>query len=175
VTDAVDGIAKILQQLTLRAFLRFDLVGEDKAQACGWSSSDIQPQRHRVALRRRHSDLDVPSLCAGGNRAQESGTILVIDEVLVVGDAAFRERCANKIKELLAHGATVVLVQHNMEAILQMSHRCMWLDKGEVKMIGIPQEVVKTYLASRNLPMVPLPADMAVPIDPTTGPLNEAG
>jgi ABC-type polysaccharide/polyol phosphate transport system ATPase subunit len=101
--------------------------------------------------------------------------ILVIDEVLVVGDAAFRERCANKVKELLAKGATVVMVQHDMEAILQMSHRCMWLEKGEVKTIGVPHEVVRTYLASRNLPMVPLPAEMAVPIDPAKGPLDEAG
>ncbi len=50
-TDAVDGIAKILQQLPLRAFLRFDLASEDKALTSGWSSSDIQAQRHRVALR----------------------------------------------------------------------------------------------------------------------------
>jgi lipopolysaccharide transport system ATP-binding protein len=96
--------------------------------------------------------------------------ILVVDEVLVVGDASFRERCANKIKELLRNGATVVMVQHNMEAILQMSHRVMWLAKGQVKMTGTPYEVVKAYLEAQNIQMPPLPDDMAVPVD-----LNEVG
>ncbi len=101
--------------------------------------------------------------------------ILVVDEVLVVGDAAFRERCANKVRELLLNGATVVMVQHNMEAILQMSHQCMWLEKGSVKMLGGPYDVVKTYLESRGLPMVPLPHDMASPVDPAAKGLNEVG
>jgi ABC-type polysaccharide/polyol phosphate transport system ATPase subunit len=96
--------------------------------------------------------------------------ILVVDEVLVVGDAAFRERCANKIKELLSKGATVVMVQHNMEAILQICHRVMWLHKGSVKTVGKPYEVVKAYLDAQNIPMPPLPDDMAVPVD-----LNEVG
>jgi lipopolysaccharide transport system ATP-binding protein len=96
--------------------------------------------------------------------------ILVVDEVLVVGDAQFRERCTNKVRELLVRGATVVMVQHNMEAILQMSHKVMWLDKGEVKLVDKPYDTVKAYLESRDLPMVQLPEDMTVPVD-----LNEAG
>jgi ABC-2 type transport system ATP-binding protein len=101
--------------------------------------------------------------------------ILVIDEVLVVGDAQFRERCAQKIKELLQKGATVVMVQHNLEAILQMAHQCMWLDKGNVQMLGRPYDVVKTYLEARELPMIPLPLETAVPIEAPSDGLNEAG
>lgn len=81
--------------------------------------------------------------------------ILVVDEVLVVGDARFRQRCADKMRELFERGTTVVMVQHNMEAILQMSHRCMWLDKGSQRMIGKPQEVVEAYLKSSGQKLPP--------------------
>jgi ABC-type polysaccharide/polyol phosphate transport system ATPase subunit len=80
--------------------------------------------------------------------------ILVVDEVLVVGDAAFRQRCADKMRELFKRGTTVVMVQHNMDAILQMCHECMWLDKGSVKLKGKPYDVVKEYLASQGQPMI---------------------
>ena len=79
--------------------------------------------------------------------------ILVVDEVLVVGDARFRQRCADKMRELFQRGTTVVMVQHNMEAILQMSHRCMWLDKGSQRMIGKPRDVVRAYLESSGQKM----------------------
>jgi lipopolysaccharide transport system ATP-binding protein len=80
--------------------------------------------------------------------------ILIVDEVLVVGDAAFRQRCAEKMRELFLRGATVVMVQHNMDVIVEMCQRVMWLDKGQIQMVGEPLEVVNTYLASRNLPLI---------------------
>src|SRR5438128_12282081 len=61
--------------------------------------------------------------------------ILVVDEVLVVGDAAFRQRCADKVRELFTQGTTVVMVQHNMDVIVEMCQRVMWLDKGHVQSI----------------------------------------
>lgn len=87
--------------------------------------------------------------------------VLVVDEVLAVGDARFRQRCADKMQELFSRGVTVVLVNHSMEAILQMSHRCMWLDKGSIKKIGEPLEVVKAYLEFSGLPMIEKSADFA--------------
>lgn len=83
--------------------------------------------------------------------------ILVVDEVLVVGDARFRERCAEKILELFTKGTTVIMVQHNLEAILQMCHECMWLERGAIKMMGKPYDVVKDYLEAQGLPMIPMP------------------
>ena len=80
--------------------------------------------------------------------------ILVVDEVLVVGDAAFRQRCADKMRELFMRGATVIMVQHNMDVIVEMCQRVMWLDKGHVQTIGEPLDVVNKYLASRNLPLL---------------------
>ncbi|HWH05656.1 MAG TPA: ATP-binding cassette domain-containing protein, partial [Gaiellaceae bacterium] len=82
--------------------------------------------------------------------------ILVVDEVLVVGDAAFRKKCQDKIRELFTSGATIVMVQHNMDAILEMCDRVMWLEGGSARMIGEPLEVVNGYLESRGIqPMDP--------------------
>jgi ABC-type polysaccharide/polyol phosphate transport system ATPase subunit len=88
--------------------------------------------------------------------------ILVVDEVLVVGDAAFRQRCADKMRELFTQGTTVVMVQHNMDVIVEMCQRVMWLDKGRIQTIGEPLEVVNSYLTSRNLPPLQPPDDAAV-------------
>jgi ABC-2 type transport system ATP-binding protein len=88
--------------------------------------------------------------------------ILVVDEVLVVGDAAFRQRCADKMRELFSQGTTVVMVQHNMDVIVEMCQRVMWLDKGHIQTIGEPLEVVNSYLTSRNLPPLQPPDDAAV-------------
>lgn len=86
--------------------------------------------------------------------------ILVVDEVLVVGDAKFRQRCANTMREMFERGTTVVMVQHNMEAILQMCHRTMWLDKGQRRMIGAPKDVVRAYLEAQGQPMIDVNADI---------------
>ena len=93
--------------------------------------------------------------------------ILVVDEVLVVGDARFRERCANKMRELFREGATVVMVQHNLEAVLQMCHECMWLQDGAMVQLGDPLEVVNAYLDSQGLP------PMAMPDNEMTGIVSE--
>jgi len=86
--------------------------------------------------------------------------ILVVDEVLVVGDAAFRQRCVEKMRELISRGTTVTMVQHNLDAILTMCDRCMWLDKGTVREIGTPYDTVKHYLEAQGLPMIEIPADL---------------
>ena len=93
--------------------------------------------------------------------------ILVVDEVLVVGDANFRERCANKMRELFRGGATVVMVQHNLEAVLQMCHECLWLQNGRIRQLGEPLEVVNAYLDSQGI------APMAMPQNPLQGIVSE--
>ncbi|MFY9585817.1 MAG: ABC transporter ATP-binding protein [Actinomycetota bacterium] len=87
--------------------------------------------------------------------------ILIVDEVLVVGDARFRQRCIEKMTELFSQGTTVVMVQHNMDAIISMCHTCMWLDKGRVKEIGTPYDTVKHYLEAQGLPMIEMQPGMA--------------
>lgn len=72
--------------------------------------------------------------------------ILLIDEVLSVGDAEFQTRCYDKIKQLKSNRVTIVYVSHNLRSVVDLCDRAIWLDKGEIKMEGDPQEVVSIYL-----------------------------
>ncbi|MBN1371062.1 MAG: ABC transporter ATP-binding protein [Anaerolineaceae bacterium] len=70
---------------------------------------------------------------------------LLLDEVLAVGDAGFRQKSMEKMKELLTSGATIVLVSHSEQSIRDICDRAIWLDKGAVKMDGPATEVVEKY------------------------------
>jgi lipopolysaccharide transport system ATP-binding protein len=72
--------------------------------------------------------------------------ILIIDEVLAVGDAGFQNRCMGKMREVAAGGRTVLFVSHNLAAITGLCHRCLWLDHGKVRMNGPVAETVDGYL-----------------------------
>lgn len=71
--------------------------------------------------------------------------ILIVDEILAVGDAAFQEKSRARMMEMMGGGTTVLFVSHNMEQIRQMCSRVVWLEHGTVKMIGPTQEVCDAY------------------------------
>jgi ABC-2 type transport system ATP-binding protein len=71
--------------------------------------------------------------------------ILIIDEVLAVGDASFQLRCLEKIDAFRRMGKTVVLVSHGLDQVVKLCSTVIWLDKGRVKMIGPANEVVNEY------------------------------
>lgn len=74
--------------------------------------------------------------------------ILIVDEVLSVGDAAFQEKSRNRMMELMGGGSTVLFVSHNLSQIRKMCDRVIWLDHGEVKMEGDTQTVCDAYANS---------------------------
>ncbi len=74
--------------------------------------------------------------------------ILVVDEVLAVGDAAFQKKCLGKMDEVAGSGRTVLLVSHNMGAIKSLASKAVFLNRGGVMDIGSPEAVVNHYLAS---------------------------
>ncbi|QZQ56935.1 ABC transporter ATP-binding protein [Curtobacterium sp. TC1] len=74
--------------------------------------------------------------------------ILVVDEVLAVGDATFRKRCQTKFKEMKDEGRTVILVSHSMGTVKDMCDQVAWLNEGELKMIGPTKKVVSAYEAT---------------------------
>lgn len=76
-----------------------------------------------------------------------SSDILILDEVLSVGDEGFRLKCREMLKELARSGKTILFVSHNKAEVLELSTRCIWLDKGEIKKIGAPAEVMGEYFA----------------------------
>jgi ABC-type polysaccharide/polyol phosphate transport system ATPase subunit len=72
--------------------------------------------------------------------------ILLIDEVLAVGDAAFQQKCADAFREMKAAGKTIVLVTHEMATVEQYCHRAMLIDGGQIQHIGDPAEVGRRYV-----------------------------
>jgi len=74
--------------------------------------------------------------------------ILLLDEVLAVGDASFQKRCLGKMEEDAGKGRTVLFVSHNMAAISRFCTWCVWLDQGIIRECGDSQAVVGKYLAS---------------------------
>lgn len=72
--------------------------------------------------------------------------ILLVDEVLAVGDEAFQRRCLDAIDHLRARGATIVLVTHSLSHVLELCTEAIWLDDGLVRERGPAQEVVRRYL-----------------------------
>ncbi len=72
--------------------------------------------------------------------------ILLIDEILSVGDQHFQEKCFNKMKELKEQGKTMVFVTHSMESVKNLCDRAVWLYEGKIRMDGNTEEVVNEYI-----------------------------
>jgi ABC-2 type transport system ATP-binding protein len=72
--------------------------------------------------------------------------ILILDEVLSVGDATFTGRCEERIRSFHDSGATVLIVSHATQAIVKNCTRCIWLDDGQMKADGETQEIVDLYM-----------------------------
>jgi ABC-type polysaccharide/polyol phosphate transport system ATPase subunit len=75
----------------------------------------------------------------------ETADVLLIDEVLSVGDADFQVKSSTRLRELINNGAAVVLVSHDMNAVRKLAQRAIWLENGVVKMSGPTEQVVAAY------------------------------
>jgi len=71
--------------------------------------------------------------------------ILMVDEVLAVGDAHFKDKSKKRISEFRNRGITILFVSHNMEEVRNLCNRVLWLDHGSIKMIGDAAEVISEY------------------------------
>jgi hypothetical protein len=76
---------------------------------------------------------------------QVDADVMVIDEVLAVGDESFQERCAETFAQLIDRGKTIVLVTHAMASVRQYCHRALLLEAGRIDTIGDPAEVATRY------------------------------
>lgn len=82
--------------------------------------------------------------------AGDAAEILILDEVLSVGDAFFRKKSLKRIKEMIHGGSTVLMVSHGMGTILDNCTKCVWIEQGELKMIGDPKKVCDAYGKLKN-------------------------
>ena len=74
--------------------------------------------------------------------------ILIVDEVLSVGDFHFQEKCQNRIKNMLDKGTTLLFVSHSISQVESLCNKIVWLEKGNVKMFGDAKEIAEIYSAS---------------------------
>jgi lipopolysaccharide transport system ATP-binding protein len=81
--------------------------------------------------------------------------ILVVDEVLAVGDAEFQEKCRQKFRDLQRAGKTVILVSHSMPAVQEMCDHAAWINKGHLEMVGSADATIAAYLESLGETEVP--------------------
>jgi lipopolysaccharide transport system ATP-binding protein len=94
--------------------------------------------------------------------------ILIVDEVLAVGDASFRKKCLGKMSDVARGGRTVLFVSHNMSAVQSLCSRVIWLEEGREVDDGPPARVVKNYLRTGVTTM-----NQRVWDDPATAPGND--
>lgn len=77
--------------------------------------------------------------------------ILIVDEILSVGDIAFQQKSENKMRSMIGGGTTVLFVSHSIEQIKKLCNRVVWLDHGNVKEIGLAEEICEKYKKSVGL------------------------
>jgi ABC-type sugar transport system ATPase subunit len=71
--------------------------------------------------------------------------IVLLDEVLAVGDAAFKQKCSERIRGFHSNGATIVLVSHELDSVRDLCSRAAWVEKGEIRAIGAAEDVIAAY------------------------------
>lgn len=74
--------------------------------------------------------------------------VLLIDEILAVGDSSFQKKCFEKLKEIKANGTTIVIVSHSMDQMYKICDRLIWIESGLIKNEGVPKFIGEEYLAA---------------------------
>ena len=71
--------------------------------------------------------------------------MLLIDEILAVGDVSFQKKCFEKLREIKYSGTTIVIVSHSLQQIEQICDKSIWIEKGHIRQIGNPKEIHMVY------------------------------
>jgi ABC-type polysaccharide/polyol phosphate transport system ATPase subunit len=74
--------------------------------------------------------------------------ILLIDEVLSVGDGEFATKSRQRLLEIMNSGCTVIMVSHDLKTVAELAQKVIWIEKGQIKLVGHPAEVIAAYQAS---------------------------
>lgn len=154
---------RIAPLLGLGAGFHFDLTGRENvylnAALLGHSRREVSQHLDDVVCFAELEDfIDVPIRNYSSGMLARLGfgvatlfrpDLLLVDEVLAVGDAAFREKCLDRIGQFRSHGTTIVLVSHSESEIEQHCDRAFWLDHGRIAAAGTPPTVVAAYRDAR--------------------------
>ena len=77
--------------------------------------------------------------------------VLIVDEVLSVGDFVFQQKCVERMKEVIRGGSTVLFVSHNLKTVAEFCHRCVLLERGKMLATGSPNDVIQSYMKSSRI------------------------
>ena len=141
-----------------------DMTGREclelNARLLGYTKAELRARHDEiVAFAELENALDTPTrFYSSGMQARLGFSIalhvdpdlMLLDEVLAVGDHAFRAKCFDRIEQLRARGTTFVIVSHVTEALERACTRVMWLRRGKIALDGSPAEVCAAYLAERG-------------------------
>jgi ABC-type polysaccharide/polyol phosphate transport system ATPase subunit len=186
----VEVVGHVSSLLTLGAGFDGDLSGRDNIRLAGaFMGLDHRTVDERLPAMVEYADLgpfiDAPiKTYSSGMRARlgfaiatsVEPDILLLDEVLATGDAAFREKSKARVLELVRQAKAIVLVTHDMTWVTEYCNRAMLLEKGRIVAEGKPEEVVAIHYehserrkAERDAAgVLPLPAPAAAPTNPTS-------
>ncbi|MBA4292528.1 ATP-binding protein [bacterium] len=156
----VDG--RIAPLLELGAGFHPDLTGLENilynGMILGLSRKEVlerTPQIVAFAELETHIDTPVRTYSSGMQArlgfaiaAHVDADILIVDEVLAVGDYSFEKKCYDYIDEFRRKGGTILFVSHNPDSVRRVADRVIWLAKGQVKMDGSVETVLEAYLAA---------------------------
>jgi ABC-type polysaccharide/polyol phosphate transport system ATPase subunit len=151
--------------LTVGLGFNVELTGRENIQlgglANGFTNKQILAKEHEIAEFSGLGEfIDYPMKTYSSGMRSRLGfavvthmepEILLIDEALSAGDAAFREQASAKIKELMGKAKAIVLVSHGLATVEEMASHCLWLDHGKVMGYGEPAEMIRQYKAHVNV------------------------
>ena len=158
-TGTVKVAGKVSALLTLAAGFQWDLTGRDNVFLngiyLGFKAEEIREKYDEILEFSELGEfIDMPvRTYSSGMKARLAFSIaafirpeiLVIDELMGVGDRSFREKSTARMKELIAESQVLVVVSHNMNTIRSLCSRVIWLDRGRVAALGPVEEVVSKY------------------------------
>jgi len=150
---------RVAPLLELGAGFDHELTGRDNiflnGTILGFSQADMQSRFDRIvdfAGVREFIDLPLRTYSTGmaarlgfAIATDEPAQVLLRDEVLSVGDEDFQRKSGARMAELRQHGDAILMVSHSLESLGRLCHRVVWLDRGEVRAIGMPDEVIAEY------------------------------
>jgi lipopolysaccharide transport system ATP-binding protein len=150
---------KISVLLALGAGFNYDMTGEENiivaAGLLGLTSAEARRRMHQIVEFAELADVIDTKIrfYSSGMMARLgfaiainiSPDILLVDEVLAVGDVGFQQKCTAEIRRMQAEGATIVLVSHGMIMVQGLASRALWLDEGRVRQLGDADQVCEDY------------------------------
>lgn len=158
-TGSVKVLGTIAPLIELGAGFDMDLTARENiylnGSVLGYSKEYIDEKFDEIVdFTELHQFIDVPMKNYSSGMVARVGfavatitnpDILIVDEILSVGDFLFQEKCEKRISDLMSGGTTVIIVSHSIDQIKRLCDRVAWIEKGHIKMIGKTDEVCDLY------------------------------